>query len=665
MSLHSSDHFKLSIRPIIAGLIVGVIGAVGFLSGALGSWSNKASDRFFMERKPDPSIVIVAIDDASITRIGRWPWDRAVHADLIRKLTAAGASVIGYDVNFPEPQDAKNDQALADAIRESGHVVLPIEVTLELKNGAYTYNPSSVVAPISTILGAAARSGHVNHAPDADGVIRRVPFFVHDPNGAILPVFSMEIAKLAQRAPDIDAIPHDAFGNVIINYLGPVRSFPVIAAADVLQGQFDPSKVNGKVVLVGATAPDLHDEQITPTSLGVAMSGVERHASLLDTLFTQDWLRPVPSVVSVIILLVLGLLCGLCIPLVRARWSALILAALWVAYLVGAVILFGRGWIADVVWPTIVLVFGYATVTLERRLTAERERRELKSAFSRYVSASVVDAIMKDPAKLKLGGERKFMTVLFSDIRGFTGISEGLKPERLVEILNLYLDRMTDIVFEHEGVLDKYIGDAVMAFWNAPFNQKDHALRAVKTALAMQKTLAEMNQAKAFGGENLRIGIGINTGDMVVGNIGGQKRFDYTVIGDNVNLGSRLESITREYGVGVIITDKTYQEVRTSVIARRLDKVAVKGKKEPVLIYEAMCLKADATKEQKALVKDFEAAFDAYLAREFSGVVQMCDAILAANPSDGPSKTLRERASLFITDPPPQDWAGTWVYTKK
>lgn len=666
-------------RPLLVGGVVGLLGAVGFLSGALGSWSDRATDRFFLSRAPDPSIVIVAIDDASITRIGRWPWDRKVHADLIRKLKDAGAAVIGYDVNFPEPQDEANDSALAQVIRDAGQVVLPIELSLVFKPSVITYDPQAVVVSISELAGAAAKTGHANPSPDTDGVVRRVPLQVRDPEGtSFVSAFAFEIARLAQRAPALESIPLDRLGRSLINFPGPARqTFKTVAAADVLQDGVDAAVFKDKIVLVGSTAPDLHDEQITPTSFGIPMPGVEIHASLLDTLLSRRWLRPVPPWSMSALLVALGLLMGFLIPMIRARWSGGIFLVLWLAILVASFLWFDRGWIIDIVWPTLVLGAGYAAVTLERRITAERERRELKAAFSRYVSASVVESILKDPSKLELGGERKEMTVLFSDIRGFTSISERLTPEHLVEVLNRYLNRMTEIVFAHEGVLDKYIGDAVMAFWNAPFDQPDHALRAVRTALAMRDVLDEMNASQSFGdfaphssGEGrmpleLRIGLGVNTGDMVVGNVGGKERFDYTVIGDNVNLASRLESLTKEYGAGILITEKTYKQVHQQVLARRLDKVAVKGKKEPVLIYEAVDLKSKATKEEKALVNDFEAALDAYFARDFAGAVKKCDEILARVVADGPTKLLRERAAHFIEEPPPSDWIGTWVYTKK
>jgi len=654
-------------RPLLVGGIVGVLGALGFLSGALGSWSDRATDRFYLPRAPDSSIVIVAIDDASITRIGRWPWDRAVHADLVRKLKDAGAIVIGYDVNFPEPQDDENDSALAESLRDAARVVLPIELSLVLRADGITYDPKSVVVSISRLAGAAARTGHANPSPDPDGVVRRVPLQVRDPEGASsVSAFALEIARLAERAPAIETIPQDRLGRTLINFPGPSRqTFTTIAAADVLQGGADASALNGKIVLVGSTAPDLHDEQIVSTSYGVPMPGVEIHASLLDTLLSRRWLQAVPSWAMAAILLALGLFVGFLIPKIRARWSGLIFAGIWLGILVSAFLAFDRGWVVDVVWPTLVLGVGYAGVTLERRLAAERERRELKTAFSRYVSSSVVESILKDPSKLKLGGERRKMSVLFSDIRGFTTISEGLKPEQLVEVLNRYLNRMTEIVFTSEGVLDKYIGDAVMAFWNAPFDQPDHALKAVRTAVAMQGALAEMNASKAFGSLDLHIGLGVNTGDMVVGNVGGTQRFDYTVIGDNVNLASRLESLTKEYGVGIIITDATRKELGKEILVRSLDKVAVKGKKEPVLICEAMEIASGASKDLKTLARDFEAALDQYFSRDFAGVVVSCNAILSKHPNDVPSKNLRERAKHFIEEPPPGDWVGTWVYTKK
>jgi adenylate cyclase len=358
-------------------------------------------------------------------------------------------------------------------------------------------------------------------------------------------------------------------------------------------------------------------------------------------------------------------LCSILIPLLRTRWSALLVVLVWGGILVASFFLFDHGWILDIVWPTLALAMGYVVITLERRIRAERERRELKSVFSRYVSPSVVEAIMQDPEKLKLGGERRRMTVLFSDIRGFTTLAEGMKPEELVRVLNTYLNRMTELVFTHGGVLDKYIGDAVMAFWNAPFDQADHARRGVMTALAMRDALAVLNASGDLGKGELHVGVGLNTGDMVVGNIGGQNRHDYTVIGDNVNLASRVEGLTKEYGVDILITGSTAADAGSEILKRRLDLVVVKGKTEPVPVYEAMDLASTATPERVRLAHDFEAAFDRYLARDFSSAAEACSEILLRHPNDGPAKLLLGRCRQFIASPPPEGWNGTWVYTKK
>ena len=313
----------------------------------------------------------------------------------------------------------------------------------------------------------------------------------------------------------------------------------------------------------------------------------------------------------------------------------------------------------------IVLGVGFGAAVLERRVTSEWQKREIRSAFSRYVSSSVVDSILSDLSKLKLGGERRSMTVLFSDIRGFTTMSEGLNPETLVEVLNVYLSRMTDIVFDHQGVLDKYIGDAVMAFWNAPFDQADHAIRAVDTGLAMLKALKEMNDAKLFGDHALKIGVGINTGEMVVGNMGSERRFDYTVIGDAVNLGSRLESLTKEYGVTMLISESTRSLLGDRYLVRPVDLVAVKGKKDAVRVYEVVKRSADASEDDRRHMKRFEQALEAYFARQFASAVQIATEILTRVPDDGPAQALKMRAEYFIAEPPPSDWNGAWVMKKK
>lgn len=654
-------------QPILVGSVVGVLCAIGSVAGVLDSWSNRSTDRLFLSRAPDPSITIIAIDDASINQLGRWPWPRKIHAELIQKLSDAGVKAIGYDVNFPESSDAENDQALADALKASGRVVLPVELQLKAEDGRLTYATEHVLSPIFSLKSSAAALGHSNTPPDADGTVRRVPLNVWSPDSSPgWNSFVAEVARLAGRTTNLEQAPPTSNHRMIINFTGPpLQTFRTIRAVDVIRGTADLSVIKNGVAFVGSTAPDLHDALLVPTSNGVLMPGVEIHASTYETIVSRRWLSPVPPLSMAIILVLLGLLVGVFVPLIRARWSIPMLISIWIATVVIAFISFDRGRIIDVVWPTLTLVFSYVAVTIERRVQSDRERRELKTAFSRYVSATVVDSILKDPSKLHLGGERKRMSVFFSDIRGFTTISEGLSPEKLVEALNIYLTRMTDIVFQHQGVLDKYIGDAVMAFWNAPFDQPDHAFLAVQTAIEMQKALDRMNEEKAFGDVEIRIGCGVNTGDMVVGNVGGTARFDYTVIGDNVNLGSRLEGLTKEYGVGIIITESTAKDVSSKILCRKLDKVAVKGKKEPVMIFEAVDFIENATSSQQTLVKAFETALDAYFARDFAGAITKCDVILATTPTDGPTKNLRERALHFKDTAPPTDWVGTWVFTKK
>ena len=657
---------KDGIRPLVLGGVIGLLCAAGFAFGLLETWSARVEDRLYVGHPADTSISIIAIDDASITQIGRWPWPRKVHADIISALAHAGVKAIGYDVNFPEASDAENDSALATALKDAGNVVLPVELQISQQTGVFTYDSSHVLSPIPELSASAKATGSSNTPPESDGVMRRVPLLITAPDGSKTSSFVAEIARITGNGTRIDEAPLDASHRLIVNFAGaPFKNFRTISAVDVLRGKADLSPLKDGVVFVGSTASDLHDALLVPTSDGVLMPGVEIHASTFDTLIGRHWLQAVPPVGEALLIIICAIFVAFFGLRFGTRWNIVLTTVLWVVVVVASFMLFDRGWLVDIVWPTLAIGFSFAFVTLERRIAADRQRRELKSAFTRYVSSSVVESILKDPSKLSLGGERRRMSVLFSDIRGFTTISEGLSPESLVETLNVYLTRMTDIVFQNQGVLDKYIGDAVMAFWNAPFDQKNHAELAARTALTMQKALAEMNASKQFGGIELHIGVGVNTGDMVVGNVGGAKRFDYTVIGDNVNLGSRLEGLTKEYGIGIIFAESTVKDISNIIACRKLDKVAVKGKKEPVVIYEGICLKEEATAALNSLVADFESALDAYFAKDFTGAVSKCDAILRMAPNDGPTNNLKERAEHFMQEPPPADWVGTWVFTKK
>ena len=654
------------LRPLMVGAAVGALCASAFGLGLMDSWSRRATDKLFLPRTADTRIAIVAIDDASLARLGRWPWPRSTHAKIIENISALQPLAIGYDVNFPEPSNAADDTALANAIKESGKVVLPVELEVRTAADAVYFDSSKMLRPIPDIAASAARLGHVNQQPDSDGIVRRVALETISADKSRVASFASQVAEVGGVTVD-PAYGTDSQKRLIISYPdAPGKGFiNWYSAADVFDRSVRLDSLHGAFVLVGATAPDLHDNVIAPTSGGRSMPGVEVHASILDTLLQHRFLREVPIWLTALLLILLGMLVGLFVPYIRMRWSVLLAVGIWVAWLVAAFILFDRGWVLELVWPTFALFLAYAAVIMERRIASERQKREIRNAFSRYVSKSVVQSILDNPSRLKLGGERRRMTVLFSDVRGFTTISEGLKPEKLVEVMNTYLTSMTDIVFNHQGVLDKYIGDAVMAFWNAPFDQPDHADRAVQTALDMLKTLKEMNAAGKFGDLQFKIGVGVNTGEMVVGNMGSEERFDYTVIGDSVNLGSRMESLTKEYGVALLISEATRAELKERYLMRSVDLVAVKGKKEPVRMFELMMREADASPADNALVARFGEAMQSYAARAFDKAVAITDDLMAQYPDDGPTKTLNARAKHFMQEPPPEDWNGVWVMTKK
>jgi len=536
-------------------------------------------------------------------------------------------------------------------------------------------------ANLPAISEAGQNAGYFNAFPDADGVIRWAPLvirigdnFYHPLSLALLQQFSdwePMILRLADfgvegiRLGGLD-IPTDEAGRILINYLGPGKTFPHYSIADILKGRLDPETFRDKIVIVGATAIGIYDLRVTPFSS--VYPGVEIHATVIDNVLRQNFLQRTAwtSLVDFLTIIGLGFIVGLVLPRFSAVRGILFSGAVLAGFVVVNTLLFTKLnlWF-NLVYPLLSVLAVYVGITLYRYITEEREKQKIRGAFQYYLTASVINEMLKDPTKLKLGGDKKKLTVLFSDIRGFTTISEKLSPEDLVHLLNEYLTSMTDLVFKYEGLLDKYMGDAIMAVWGAPLDQPDHAERACRTALEMLAELRKL-QAKwtAEGRPPMDIGVGINTGDMVVGNMGSQMRFDYTVMGDSVNLGSRLEGINKEYGTNIVISEFTYEAVKDGLFCRELDSVRVKGKKLPVKIYELLGERRDAARWDSWL-----AVFNEGLARYKEGrwdeAIARFEKVLELNPGDPPSQLYISRCRSLRENPPEGEWDGVFTMTKK
>lgn len=583
---------------------------------------------------PPKEVVIVGIDDKSLQKIGRWPWDRDKVAHLIDILKDMGAKVIMLDIIFSEP--SSKDAILAQSIKKAGNVVVPVVFEFmgekrELKdqilfdhsipiirdaNNFDIFKPieaKNVLMPLNEFVQGAAALGYINMVPDKDGVLRwEILALAYD--GEMFPTVDLQCARLFLDLPmeamslkaatgmqlGNDFIPTDFWNRALIHYYGPEGTIPHISVVDIFEGKVNPSAVEGKIALVGATAVGIYDLRVTPTS--PAMPGIEKHASVMGSAINRDIIVKTANIINLIIVTISGIIFSVFIVRMKAITGGLmsLLYILGISSVTYYYFFFRNLWI-DTSYTSCNIILIYFVITTYRYATEERYAKHIRGMFSSYVTEKVVNELIKNPNLAKLGGERRKVTVLFSDVRGFTTFSEKHGPEKVVAILNEYLGEMTNIVFQWDGTLDKFVGDEIVAFWGAPIPQEQHAELATKCALHMIKKLEELQEKwKAEGREPLYAGFGLNTGEVIVGNIGAEgKKMDYTVIGDNVNLGARVEGLTRKYDADIIITEFTLEKLRPLVGKDKpwkvrilgLDQVAVKGKVEPVCIYGIKALK--------------------------------------------------------------------------
>jgi len=544
------------------------------------------------------------------------------------------------------------------------------------------FEANAVEANIPIIADAAGGAGYFNIFPDRDGTVRWVPLVIKFKDRhycalslAVLQKFlddlplTLRIAEFGVeeiRLGDVP-IPTNEEGRMLINYRGPQKMFTHYSASDVIHGRVPADALKGKIILVGATAMGIYDIRVTP--FDHVFPGLEVHANVIDSILQQQFLHR-PNWVALFDLLaiaLIGFILGISLPRIRALPGALVAGVLFGAFILAARFLFqSKGVWVNMTHPLLNLVVIYLGITGYKYMTEEREKKKVRGAFQYYLSPAVVEQVLENPERLQLGGEKKELTVLFSDIRGFTSISERMSPEGLVKFMNEYLTRMTDIVFKHEGLLDKYIGDAIMAIWGAPLDQPDHPRRACATALEMIEALSQLQKKWASEGmPELNIGVGISTGPMVVGNMGSERRFSYTVMGDSVNLGSRLEGLNKVYGTRIIVSETTWQWVKEEILGRELDAVRVKGKATPVRIYELIASHGQATAEQRALGQDFQSALEAYRRQDWDEALKILQGILDRTRQDAPSRLYIERCQVLKKNPPPPDWDGVFTLTTK
>jgi adenylate cyclase len=536
---------------------------------------------------------------------------------------------------------------------------------------------------LAMFTAAATSSGHFTVVSDADGAVRWVPLVIQG-GDEFFPPLSILCAwhylgqpLLAIRAGQDGVegvqlgdrfLPTDEKGQLLINYRGGPQTFPYYSASDILGGKLPGGTFKDKIVLVGATAIGIGDLRTTP--FGKVFPGPEVHATVIDNILAGDfaarprWYRAI----DLLVIVVLGALTGAALPRMSALGGFVFAASLVAVYMLAAYGLFAiaRLWL-NMVYPLTTVAMCYTVLTVDRYLTEERERKRIKETFKHYVSADVIEDVLADPEHLKLGGQEKVLSVMFSDLVGFTSYSEKYPASEIIGILSDYYDRMTEQVFAHRGTLTNYNGDELMAIFGAPVEQADHAHRACATAVAMleQRDALAAEWAK-LGRPHLRARTGINTGSMLVGNVGSRYRFAYTVLGDSVNLASRLEQLNRVYGTQIMIGEHTADLVATAFLLRQIDRVRVKGRQQALHIYELIgTIAAPLPTARRQMFDRYAAAMIAYRERRWAEAAALFEQSLALWPEDGPSRVMVDRCRIYRGMSPPGDWDGAFEHLTK
>jgi adenylate cyclase len=584
--VHTLMEFKKLLRPLAIGAILAALVFTAHQRGLLDVAELKSLDLRFQIRgpvAPKLAIVIVGIDQDSFDELNLpWPWPRTLHAELIRKLSRGKPKLLVFDVLFTEPKpNPREDQALADAIKEAGNVVLAAEHT----QVASDFGPRSRLSlPIPLIREHALGYGAVNLVTDRDGIIRSgllvLPF-----QEKYFPGLAFQVYRSAdnQLSPDQRISPRP----YLINFRGPARTYPIVPYYRVLRDEIDPAFFRDKIVLIGALAPSLHDVFPTPFSASRYTAGVEIQANFIDTLAANNPIIPISPWQHSVIFIFLStaaIWASVHFHPLRATGTVLSLNALY-GFAALYAFSFHHLWM-----PVVPIVLGtilsYGGIILDHYVREQKERMRTRAMLNKYVSSDVAEELLKRRESLGLEGKRRHITVLFSDIRGFTSISEQIGPEQVVSLLSDYLGRVSHIVFKHGGTIDKFIGDAVFAIFGAPKSHGDDAARAIQTGIE----LIELVEALApkwteIIGRPLKVGVGINSGEAVIGSIGSEIRSDFTAIGDTVNLGARLEALTKELGVPMLVSEHTAAELKGAIPLRPLRQVKVQGRDAAILVY--------------------------------------------------------------------------------
>jgi adenylate cyclase len=528
---------------------------------------------------------------------------------------------------------------------------------------------------------AAAADGYFNMIPDPDGSVRWFPMAIMYGDNFFAPLSLVTLSHYQGRAPMAitlsqwgvegirlgrERVPVDRYGRLLINFLGPAGQIPTYSAKAVLDGTLPPEALKDKIVLVGATAVGVYDLRVTPFS--GTFPGVEVQATVMDNLLRGHFIRTPPFNLTIILLIIAGLavLLGLTLPRLSAAWAFVFTLIVMEGYVGVNYYLFSRqGLQLELFYPLALVVLIYLGVTMQRFLAEERERERIRKAFESYVAPTVVQEMLKHPEQLRLGGERREITVLFTDIRGFTTMSENLDPQALVSLLHDFLNPMSNIIINQGGTIDKYMGDAIMALFGAPLAQPDHPRLACRAALEMASSLKALNlEWAAQGRPPLKIGVGVNTGPVAVGNMGSDRLFDYTAIGDNVNLASRLEGLNKYYSTDILISDTTAQALDNGFILRDVDQVRVKGKAHAARIYELLG-EGEPDPELARYLELYHGALILYREGRFAESLATFEQALKVRPGDGACQRYLNLARKHLETPPPPDWEPVTVMEGK